>query len=307
MKIGIMGAGAVGAFFGSVLHKAGHEVTFIARGQHLKAMRENGLTVKSDQEIMKVEGIFSGDPASLSDSDIVLICVKSNDTEETAKNLKNVLREDTYILTLQNGVDNEEILADIFGKNRVFSCATYVQAAVQEPGVIQQNGEFSLVVGELESSALESAQEIAAALKDSGIFAKHSSTILYNKWKKYIWNVTFNPLSAAMEASTGDILDQPNLRALAEKICAEVISVGEKLGYEFSSYFKENIFPNAEQARNHQTSMLQDRLNGKKMEIESLCGYVVRKSRELNMSVPTIETIYHILKYIESSDLKKTK
>lgn len=307
MKIGIMGAGAVGAFFGSVLHKAGHEVTFIARGKHLKAMRENGLTVKSNQDIMKVEGIFSDDPAALSDSDIVLVCVKSNDTEETAKSLKNVLREDTYILTLQNGVDNEEILSDIFGKNRVFSCATYVQAAVEAPGVIQQSGEFSLVVGELDSTALATAQEIAATLKDSGIFAKHSSTILYNKWKKYIWNVTFNPLSAAMEASTGDILDQTNLRTLAEKVCAEVISVGEKQGYQFSSYFTENIFPNAEQARNHQTSMLQDRLNGKKMEVESLCGYVVRKAREHDITVPTIETLYHILKFIESRDLKKTK
>jgi 2-dehydropantoate 2-reductase len=304
MKIGIMGAGAIGAFIGSVLQRSCHEVTFIARGQHLESIKKNGLIIETNQEVYKVDGKFSNDPSALYESDLVLFCVKSNDTEETANRLKNVIKKEANILTLQNGVDNEEYLSNIFGKERVFSCATYIQSAILKPGTVKQIGEVKLVIGELNSSAMSTAQKIAVILNDSGINTRHSSKIMNSKWKKYIWNVTFNPLSAALGVGVGEILDQKNLRAIAKKINSEVISLAQIQGYQISKSFIDNMFlnTNTENVRNHKTSMLQDRLNGKHMEIESLCGYAVRKGKELGVLVPTIETIYNILKYIERSD-----
>jgi 2-dehydropantoate 2-reductase len=306
MKIGIMGAGAIGAFIGSVLQRSGHEVTFIARGQHLEAIKKNGLIIETNSEIYKVDGTFSNDPSALYESDLVLFCVKSNDTEETANRLQNVIKKEASILTLQNGVENEEILSNIFGKERVFSCSTYIQSAILKPGTVKQVGDAKLVIGELNSSAMNNAQIIAAILNESGINTRYSSEIMNSKWKKYIWNVTFNPLSAVLGVSVGEILDQKNLRAIAKKINSEVISLAQIQGYHISKSFIDKMFlnTNIESVRNHKTSMLQDRLNGKQMEIESLCGYTVRKGKELGVLVPTIETIYNILKYIERSDPK---
>ena len=306
MKVGIMGAGAIGAFIGSVLQQSGHEVTFIARGQHLEAIKKNGLIIEANQEVYKVDGKFSNDPSALSESDLVLFCVKSNDTEETGNRLKNLIKNEANILILQNGVDNEEYLSNIFGTERVFSCATYIQSSILKPGTVKQIGEVNLVIGELMPTAMNTAQKIAVMFNDSGINTRHSTKIMNSKWKKYIWNVTFNPLSAAFGVSVGEILDQKNLLAIAKKINSEVISLAKIQGYHISKSFIDNMFLNtdSENVRNHKTSMLQDRLNGKQMEIESLCGYPVRKGKELGVLVPTIETIYHMLLYIERSDSK---
>lgn len=304
MKIGIMGAGAIGAFFGSLLQRAGHDVIFLARGEHLRRMQENGLIVHTDHHTTRIEGVFTDEFSSLNEADLILFCVKSTDTEETARRLLPVLKKDAYILTMQNGVDNEEVLSKVFGKERVFSSATYVQAGLQEPGVIKQIGDFRLVIGELARESVNTAQQIETLLNGAGIHTKHSSEIMNNKWKKYIWNVTFNPLSAVMGVNVGEILDNEHLRIIAEKICIEVISVAQKQGVHVAGALREKMFENARIARNHKTSMLQDRINGRKMELESICGYAVRKGKELKVPVPTIETVYHALKYLEANNQK---
>ncbi|MBO9129439.1 2-dehydropantoate 2-reductase [Bacillus sp. 165] len=303
MKVGIVGAGAVGGFFGGQLQKAGHDVTFLARGQHLKAMQENGLLIHANEQTMKIESEFTNELSRLSEAELILFCVKSMDTEETAHQLLPIVKQDAYILTLQNGVENEEILSNVFGKERVFSSATYIQASLQEPGVIKQAGPFHLEIGELCTSSVGMAKQVAELLNASGIRTKHSSEIMENKWKKYIWNATFNPLSAALGVNVGEILDNEDLRLIAERMCKEVIKVAQKHGIQVHDSLQESLFMQTQQiARGHKTSMLQDRINGKKMELESISGYVVRKGKELDVPVPTSETIYHILKHIETAN-----
>ncbi|WP_174731331.1 ketopantoate reductase family protein [Mesobacillus harenae] len=304
MKIGIMGTGAVGAFFGSLLSSAGHEVTFIARGSSLEKMTENGLHVYKDEELIVVSEHFTDDVKELSNAELVLFCVKSGDTEEAAQQINAACGPDTFILTLQNGVSNEEVLVSVFGEERVFSAATYVQAKSVSPGIFRQNGFYQLVIGGLGSDSESKSQLFTQVFEQANIPAKTVSDILRNKWKKYIWNVTFNPLSAVANASVGDMLGSPHLRKLAEGIGNEVLAVANKLGYSFPQEFLENLFITSERAKDHQTSMLQDLKNGKKLETDALTGYLIRKAEKTNVQVPLTNTIHGLLKFAEEQQRK---
>lgn len=299
MKIGVVGAGAVGGFFGSLLHKAGHKVTFLARGRHLEVSRENGMLVKHGSEKFTIHSAFTNNLHDLSDSDLVLFCVKANSTEQISKELLPILNLDAKIITMQNGVDNEEVLSEIFTTKRVFSCATYIQSIIEEPGIISQQGRVQLVIGELESSTREICSDIVLSFQQAGIDTRHSGKIIERKWKKLLWNITFNPLSAVSTAKVGEILDNEHLRKTAESICNEAIDVVLNVGVDIDrSKTLETIFTNAERARTHNTSMLQDRLSGKPMEVEAICGYVMRKANEMNVNVPKIQMLYSVLTYL---------
>lgn len=299
MKIGIMGTGAVGGFFGSLLKRSGHEVIFIARGKNLEKMQQEGLKVYKDNELIHVDGSFSNDVNDLKGSNLILFCVKSVDTLEAARQIAEACGPETNILTLQNGVSNEEILSSVFGPERVFSAATYVQAQTKGPGVIQQAGFYQLVFGTLHASGEDDSRRYAELFTKSDIHAKVSDHILQAKWKKYIWNITFNPLSAVTGASVGDILESPELKKLAKGICEEGIEVAGKLGLSFPPSYSEDLIIRSERAKSHKTSMLQDLLNGKKLETDALTGYLIRKAEEREVSVPYTETIHSLLKFLE--------
>jgi 2-dehydropantoate 2-reductase len=305
MKIGIAGTGAVGGFFGGLLKYYGNEVVFFARGDNLKALQENGLRIESEKGEITVDGIFSNSYQSFSEVDLLLFCVKSTATIEVATNILPYLKKDCLVLTLQNGVDNEELLADIFGVNRVLSAATYIQAMVKEPGVVKQIGvPPRLVLGALDESLVEKATCVSELFNKANIETYPTSNILIIKWKKLLWNVTFNPLTALIESSTGTILDDAGLNATAIRICKEAISVARKLGFEIEENFHETIIKQGQLARNHQTSMLQDKLNGKAMELESICGYIVKAGKKVNVDTPALETIYHLLSYQDKKVLE---
>jgi 2-dehydropantoate 2-reductase len=302
MRIGIAGTGAVGGYIGGLLCKAGNEVVFLARGNNLKTLREKGLTIDSEVEKFTISETFTDQYEAFSDVDLLLFCVKSTATNEVAKKLKPILKEECFILTLQNGVDNEEILSAEFGENRILSAATYIQAAVKEPGVVTQIGVSPrLIFGALDNSLKEKVNEISSLFNSASIVTNTSSKILEMKWKKLIWNVTFNPLTALIESQIGAIYDDKGLNQIATNICKEGIAVARKLGFTIEDNYFEQIMAQGHMARNHHTSMLQDRLGGKRMELESICGYIVKKGKQVKVDTPVLETIYHILSYYEKS------
>lgn len=302
MRIGIAGTGAVGGYIGGLLRKAGNEVIFLARGNTLKTLREKGLSIDSEVEKFTISDTFTNQYEVFSDVDLLLFCVKSTATHEVAKKLKPFIKEECFILTLQNGVDNEEILAAEFGKNRILSAATYIQAGVKEPGVVTQTGVSPrLVFGALDNSLKEKVNEISSLFNSASIVTYTTSKILEMKWKKLIWNVTFNPLTALIESSIGTIYDDKGLNQIATNICKEGIAVARKLGFTVEDNYFEQIMAQGQMARNHQTSMLQDRLGRRKMELESICGYIVKKGKQVKVDTPVLETIYHILSYYEKS------
>ncbi|CRK80952.1 ketopantoate reductase family protein [Neobacillus massiliamazoniensis] len=300
MKIGVAGTGAVGGYFGAMLQKAGNEVIFLARGNSLKCMVEKGLIVESEAETFSVEGTFTDRYESLSEVDLLLFCVKSTATKEVATKLQPYLKKECVILCFQNGVDNEEILSAIFGKERVIPVSTYIQTFVKEPGVVKQIGfPPRLVIGALEAELSNKVSDLATLFNDAHIETFTSRNILGVKWKKLLWNVTFNPLTALLEVKVGAIFENEGLKQTAIKICQEAIAVARNTNVDIEEDFFETILEQGELARNHDTSMLQDKRNGKAMELESICGYIVKKGKKLNVETPALETIYHLLKYQE--------
>ncbi|WP_257350400.1 ketopantoate reductase family protein [Pseudalkalibacillus decolorationis] len=303
MKIGVAGAGAVGGYFGGMLANAGHEVIFLARGQHLQSMKENGMRIETSEGNFNVKGTFSDDVRDFRKVDLVLFCVKSTGTSSVAKQLKFVLSETANLLVMQNGVDNEETLSDIFGRERVLSTATYVSASVKEPGVISQFGSPRLPIGSLTHASEEAAKEVVDAFNHAGVKSWFSSDIMTAKWKKLLWNITFNPLSAVVNADVGQILDDPLLRQTAETALRETCLVAEAKDINVDSEVIEQILESAEKrARNHKTSMLQDRLQGKRMEVESICGYLVREGDKLGVETPVLQSIYSILSFMDRQE-----
>ncbi|MBU8906074.1 ketopantoate reductase family protein [Desertibacillus haloalkaliphilus] len=307
MKIAIIGAGAVGGFYGALLSRAGFDVTFVARGKHLEAMNTSGLHVHSSQDQFTINGKFTSDFKELETADLLFFTVKSTETEETAKKLRPFLKEDAGILTLQNGVDNEETLVNILGANRIVSGLTYISAIIDKPGVIYSAHPLQTIIfGAPSKASMHHVPTFANALTEANIDYQISESIIVKKWEKLLWNATFNPLSAASLATVGDILDDRPLRKTAEAVLSEVLTIADRLEIHLQRDWVYQIFSASEIARNHKTSMLQDREKGKVMEVESLCGYFIRKGHELGVRTPTIETIYSILSSINKQTLGST-
>ncbi|MFA8440008.1 ketopantoate reductase family protein [Pueribacillus sp. YX66] len=208
---------------------------------------------------------------------MILVCVKSTDIKEIAEQIANLGNEHAIIMTLQNGVDNEEILADVFGVERVLSVATYVSSQISEHEMIKQDGRVKLVIGVLHESLVPYRDRIAELFNEAHIDTSTKDTIMEQKRKKFLWNATFNPLAALLTAKVGEILDDEEPRKIAEKVYREVILIANINGIPLKKKMFEITFSNVEYARKHKPSMLQDRLRGKKMEIESLLGYLVKK------------------------------
>lgn len=298
MKIGVAGTGAVGGYFGALLKKAGNEVTFLARGKRLERMRAEGLTVESEAGNFTVSGTFTEYYESFQDIDLLLFCVKSTHTTEVAERFAPFLKESCLVMTLQNGVDNEKVLSKIFGRERILSAATYIQAILTETGVVRQIGvPPRLVIGALDTRLSEKVIELSTLFNTASILTNPSSNILMVKWKKLLWNVTFNPLTALIEAKVGAIFEDKGLHETALNICNEVIAVGRAAGIEIEENFYETIFAQGSLAKEHHPSMLQDKLNGKTLENESICGYIVNKGKVYKIATPVLETIYHLLSY----------
>lgn len=298
MKIGVAGTGAIGGYFGGVLARSGNEVVFLTRSNNFATFKKTGLIVESETEIFVVNETFTDSFDSFSDVDLVLICVKSTDTREIAQNLEPVLKENAMILTMQNGVDNEEILTDYFRRNQVLSAAAYIQAVVKVPGTVKQIGlPPQLVIGSQEPDLKESVDKIASIFNTANIGTSISNNILEVKWKKLLWNVTFNPLSALIETEVSSILDDEGLCTTAIGICKEAIHVARHMGFEIEESYYKQIIKQGQMARNHKTSMLQDKVKGRPMELDSICGFIIKNGKEWQVPTPILETVYHLLKF----------
>ena len=205
-----------------------------------------------ENEKITIHQTFTENIEALADCELILFCVKSGDTKETAERLKQVIPDSAYVMTLQNGVSNEETLVDIFGKDRVLSAAVYVQAAVESPGVIKQSGRSDLWSGRL-AMAVKKQQGVSQlySMKQKSL-RTISEQILLRKWKKYLWNLIFNPLSAATDRTIGQLLDDPNLREIAWEIGSETIEIATLSGYPLTEEDIQVSFQNAEYARHIQ-------------------------------------------------------
>ncbi|WP_457680182.1 ketopantoate reductase family protein [Thermovibrio sp.] len=303
MKFVIFGAGGVGCLYGALLARCGQEVVFIGRGEHLKAMKEKGLKVKSfkygEIEVKESEKVkFTDDPKEAGKAEVVLVCVKFYDTEKVAPQVKEILKEDGVAISVQNGIENEEILAKYLGKERVLGATAFVGTFVKEPGVVVHEAAGLLEIGELSGKESERVKRLVDVMRKCGIEARVSRNINYTLWKKLMWNVAFNPYSAITGATVGEILELPESYQIVKELMEECMEVAKAYGVELKRETMEKYLKSSPDLMNYKTSMLLDFERGKPIEIEGITGALVRKAKEKGVEVPYNRCVYGTIKLL---------
>ncbi|GAW93494.1 2-dehydropantoate 2-reductase [Calderihabitans maritimus] len=298
MKIAVMGAGAVGSYFGGMLSRAGREVWLVARGAHLEALRNKGLTVESDQESFTIPVRATGNPGEIGPVDLVLFCVKSYDTVEAARQAGPMLGPETVVLSLQNGVENEEVLAGIVGREKVMAGLCYVQADLAAPGLVRQAGpKKDIVFGELSGEITERAQRILTVFREAGIRATLTDDIRKAIWTKFLFISAFSGITAVTRSSIGAIRETPEAWELYRELLQEAFIVGRALGVNLPDNAVEETLDFTRSLNADATSsLMRDLKRGKRLEIDALCGTVVRLGARAGVPTPASRFVYSVLK-----------
>ncbi len=298
MNILVMGSGGVGGYFGAKLARAGEAVTFVARGAHLDAIRTHGLRIKSSAEGEFVVRVPATDtPGDSGPADLVLFCVKSYDTEAAARALAPAVGPKTAILSLQNGVDNEEKIGAIVGPGHVLGGAAYVFAAIESPGVIVHSLGGRIVFGELDGSESARAARIRETLDRAGIPVELSTQIQRVLWEKYLFIVALGGMTALTRCPAGVIRSLPETRRMYRMILEEVTALAKAAGVglppeaaEAVMMATDNLAPTA------YSSLHYDLTHDKRLELEALHGHAVRLGERLGVPMPMCFAVYAALK-----------
>ncbi|MFQ5847375.1 MAG: 2-dehydropantoate 2-reductase [Candidatus Methylomirabilales bacterium] len=300
MKVAVMGAGAVGGYFGALLHRGGLEVTLIARGRHLEAIQARGLHIKSIQGDFTAPVKAVGDPRAIGPVELILFCVKSFDTESAARQCLPIVQEGTTILSLQNGVDNEEKIGGVVGKEKVLGGVAYIVAAVPAPGVIMHSGEGRIVFGEVYGGISERVRRLDQTFRDAGLPAEVSANIQAVLWEKLCWNAPFNAINVLVGGEVRALVERPEVNALAREVMEEVRRVAAAEGIRLPEGMVDKLLRwTATAAAGMKTSTRQDLEAGKPLEVDALNGVVVRKGRAAAVPTPLNFALYALLKAVD--------
>jgi 2-dehydropantoate 2-reductase len=299
MRVAVMGAGAVGGYFGARLAAAGMDVAFIARGAHLKAMQKQGLRIRSVQEDLEIHGTFISSSDQIAPVDLLLLAVKSQDTEEAARSLAPFMGRDTAVLSLQNGVDNADKIARLWGGDRSLAGVAYIAARISAPGVIEHSGGGRIVLGSVHAGAQEHVRAVHSILTRARISCDVSSDIREVLWKKLAWNAPFCALSCLLHMTVGDILDSATLEALVRGCVDEVREAARCRGMDLPPSTAQEVLTSSVALRNVKPSMLQDLEAGKPLEHEALNGAVVRILQQSGKRAPINEILYSALSHLD--------
>lgn len=301
MRFAIIGAGGVGGYFGGKLAKAGEDVWFVARGAHLDALRTHGLRINS------FEGTWVVPPGKMTDrldeispADVVLFCVKSYDTESAARQLAPIVAPGTILISLQNGVDNEEKIQRIVPQSIVFGGVAYIYATITAPGVITHTvGPTKIVFGELQKrdeATTQRARDIHQVMRRAGINAELSDTIRVELWKKFIFIAAVGGMTALTRLTLGEILAVPETRELLRDAMNETYAIARAHAVELPTHFVDQIFDILKRYDNNsRSSLYHDLVHGRRLEVEAFSGLIMKEGQRLGIPTPVHRAIYAAL------------
>jgi 2-dehydropantoate 2-reductase len=310
MRITIIGTGGVGGYFGARLAAGGCDIGFVARGAHLAALRDHGLVVESAEGDIRLPRIrVSEDPAELGVSDYVIICVKLWDTAAVLRAIQPVVRPETTVLSLQNGIDKEEVIGNAVGKERVMGAVCYLAAKIIRPGVISQTGTLQrLIFGEDDGRASDRAKAFLEACRRGGINAELSGDIRKAIWEKFVFLVGTSGCTTAMRATLGPIREHPRTRAFLLDAMREVVAVGRAHGVNLTEDFAEDRLRFCDTLPAEMTSSMHTDLDrGKRLEVEWLSGAVVALGKKLGVPTPLNRAIYDLLTFREKGSDEESR
>lgn len=298
MRIVVVGAGGVGGYFGAKLARAGQDVTFVARGAHLDAIRRHGLRVRSAIEgELTVAATAVEKVAGPPNADVVLLCVKSFDTEAAVEHVRSVVGADTAVLSLQNGVDNEEKVDALLGPGHALGGVAYVFAAIEAPGVIVHHFAGRIVLGEMDGRATARAGRLREAFDAAGIPAEVSPDIRRALWEKYLMISAQAGMTALTRCPAGVIRETPETWRMFRLIVDELAAVGRAAGIALPADAENVVLANAAALAPHLYSSLHhDLTQGKRLELEALQGHAVRLGARLGVPTPMVFAVYAALK-----------
>lgn len=298
MNIVIYGTGGVGGYFGARLAQAGNNVTFIARGKHLKAIQKNGLHLKS------IKGDYEVKPANATDKistveniDLILICVKTWQLLEVAKKIAPVLSENTKVISLLNGVENEQILCSEINSKHILGGLCKVVSKIEDYGVINHfSYEPTIVFGELDNKKTKRALLIEKTFVEAGITTKLAKNIEKEIWTKFLFITTISGIGALTRVSIGEMIASPKIKELMRKTAEEIVKIAKEKGINLPENSIEKQFKIIEsQPYNTTASLQRDVLDGKPSELEAQNGTVVKMGNQLGVATPVNSFIYNCL------------
>ncbi|HVC49786.1 MAG TPA: 2-dehydropantoate 2-reductase [Burkholderiales bacterium] len=319
MRICIIGAGAIGGLLGSGLARTNNEINLIARGDHYRAIKKNGLRVlfNNGKEIYSRPNVFD-QFEMLGKQDLIILALKAHQIKSVAANIANLFHKDTIIVTLQNGipfwyfhgikgalaglaletVDPGGIIISHIESHRILHSVVYPAAQIISPGIIHHHGGDRFPVGELDNSQTERVRKISLLFNEAGFRAPILQDTRGEVWLKLLGNVTFNPISALSHATVIDLLTYPLTRSLVENMMIEAQTVATSLGVRIRLPIERRI-SGAEKLGSHKMSMLQDIEAGRALEIDALVGAVAEIGHHIDVPTPCIDTLYAITKLLE--------
>jgi 2-dehydropantoate 2-reductase len=293
MKIAVMGAGGVGCFHGALLARAGHEVCLIGRPSLVEAVRRDGLRLDSKAFSGHVPISASASFEAASDAELVLVCVKSGDTESAGATMAPHLSADVVVMSLQNGVDNAERLAAACGR-AVIPAAVYVAVGMEGPGHVRHHGRGDLMIGDTPISA-----RIAALMSEAGIPTDVSPDVRVALWEKLAINCAFNALSAIPQIQYGELMAFPGVADVMRDVIDECREVAKASGILLSAHLDAVARRIAQTMASQRSSTAQDMAAGKRSEIDHLNGYIAHRGEALGVPVPVNRALWVMVRLLE--------
>ncbi|HET7525392.1 MAG TPA: 2-dehydropantoate 2-reductase [Burkholderiaceae bacterium] len=306
ITVAVLGAGAVGSYYGALLARAGHSVTLIGRTPHVAAIRERGLLLHKGGTVEAVRVDASTEAAAVRGAELVLVCVKSTDTDTAAHAMVPHLRADALVLSLQNGVDNAPTLAAVL-PNTVLAAAVYVATAMPEPGAVQHFGRGDLVIGAIDPGAARAPavarqlQRVVELFAGVDVPVTVSPDVRTELWSKLLVNCAYNAISGLAQMPYGRMAALPEIVQLQRAVVHEVVAVAQAEGVALSLPESMEAMERIAPAMPAQfSSTAQDMARGKRSEIDHLNGTVVRRGAAHGIATPVNQALYALVKLVES-------
>lgn len=297
MHVLVYGAGAVGGYFGALLARGGADVTFVARGANLEALRAGGLTVAFPTETLRVAPVRAvADPADAPRADVVLVCVKSYDTPAAAAALRPAVGTEPIIVSLQNGIENEEVLARTLGLPPLLVALTRIGVELTAPAQVAYSGRGEIVFGEPTGEESPRARRLAETLAAAGVPHQLRRDILVHAWEKLAWNAAFNAVTTLTDVTVAEATTHAATRDLIVRTMIEVDAVAVASGVPVRRGRIDAVLADSVSGlADFPTSMLQDRRRGRRLEYDAINGAVVRAADRVGVSVPLNRVLVALL------------
>lgn len=296
LKIAIVGSGAVGGYYGARLAQHGHDVHFLLRSDY-EHVKQNGWTVQScagDFCLSADQARVYNDPHQMPAADLVLVTLKTTSNDQYGPLIHPLLKEDTAILTIQNGLGNEDRLAALFGAQRILGGMAFVCINRKGPGVIHHIDHGMIRLGEFKGGSSTRAREIANLFTSSQVPCEVLDDLRFGRWSKLVWNIPFNGLGATLDLTTDLLIDNDIGVQLVTGIMNEVIAIAEALGMQMPADMIDRQIRHTRTMGPYRSSMQIDRQEGRGLEVESILGEPLRQAQAIGVNTPRLQMLYEL-------------